>query len=195
MVRRTGTIASDWFEKLYADQGDPWNFDTSPYEAAKYDRTLAALPRARYARALEVGCANGAFTVRLAPRCDDLLGIDVSETALAAARARCTDLPQVRFARCMLPTEAPVGPFDLVLLSEVVYYWDRADMARAAAWLCDAITPGGDVLLVHWTGDTDYPLSGDDAVEALAAGLGDAVRPLHAERHERYRLDLWRRAD
>lgn len=193
-MRRTATIAPEWFEQLYAREGDPWDFTTSPYEAAKYDRTLAALPRSRYARALEVGCANGVFTERLAPRCDDLLAVDVSDTALAAARARCAALPQVRFARAVLPTEAPAGPFDAVLLSEVVYYWDLADVARVATWLARAVASGGDMLLVHWTGETDYPLSGDDAVSALADGLGDAVRPLLAERHERYRLDLWRRA-
>lgn len=189
-MRRTASIDAAYFEKLYADHGDPWEFETSAYEAAKYDHTLAALPRRRYARALEVGCANGVLTRRLADRCDDLTAVDVSPTALAAARARCADLPHVRFEERRLPGDAPAGPFDLVLLSEVVYYWDRDDVARAAAWLRGAVRSGGDVLLVHWTGETDYPLSGDEAVAALAEGLATDV--LAAERREQYRLDLWR---
>jgi predicted TPR repeat methyltransferase len=191
--RRTRSIDPQWFETLFAEQGDPWNFETSAYEAAKYHRTLAALPRARYRTALEVGCATGVLTRQLAPRCDNLLAIDVSESALVQARARCADCPQVRFANRVLPGDAPAGPFDLVLLSEVIYYWDRADMARAATWLAGATASGGDLLLVHWTGDTDYPLGGDEAVAALADDLGDRVEVLLAERHERYRLDLWRR--
>lgn len=190
-MRRTGSIEPDYFEKLYADHGDPWRFETSAYEAAKYDHTLSRLPRARYARALEVGCANGVLTRRLAARCDDLLAVDVSDTALAAARSRCADLGQVRFEKRRQPGDAPEGPFDLVMLSEVVYYWDRDDVARAGAWLRGALGSGGDVLLVHWTGGTDYPLGGDDAVAALAHAFGE-FDALAAERREEYRLDLWR---
>lgn len=192
-MQRERSIQPDYFEQLFAEHGDPWQFETSDYEAAKYDRTLAALPRPHYPAALEVGCANGVLTRRLAPRCDDLLAVDVSDTALAKARARCADQPQVRLARLQLPGERPDGQFDLIMLSEVVYYWDRDDVGRAADWLRGALPSGGDLLLVHWIGETDYPLSGDDAVEALGIGLGDAVEAIGAERHERYRLDLWRR--
>ncbi|WP_298810974.1 class I SAM-dependent methyltransferase [uncultured Sphingomonas sp.] len=192
-MRRERSIAPDWFEQLFRDQGDPWHFETSAYERAKYDHTLAALPRDRYEAALEVGCANGVLTQRLAPRCADLLAVDVSPTALDAARRRCADQPQVRFEQRRMPADAPDGRFDLVLLSEVIYYWDRDDLARAATYLCEHVREGGDVLLIHWTGDTDYPLSGDEAVDGLKSLLGDHVRPMLAERRERYRLDLWRR--
>ena len=192
-MRRERSIAPDWFEQLFHEQGDPWHFETSAYERAKYDHTLAALPCDRYEAALEVGCANGVLTQRLAPRCADLLAVDVSPTALDAARRRCADQPQVRFEQRRMPADAPDGRFDLVLLSEVIYYWDRDDLARAATYLCEHVREGGDVLLIHWTGDTDYPLSGDEAVDGLKSLLGDHVRPMLAERRERYRLDLWRR--
>ena len=192
-MRRERSIEPDYFERLYAEKGDPWEFETSEYEAAKYDDTLAALPTGRFADALEVGCANGVMTARLAPRCDALLAVDVSETALTAARARCAGLAQVRFERRRLPAEAPEGAFDLILLSEVVYYWDRDDLKLMAERLRRMARSGGHVLLVHWTGETDYPLSGDDAVEGLAAELGGAFAPVRAERRDRYRLDLWRR--
>ncbi|MBD8548098.1 SAM-dependent methyltransferase [Sphingomonas sp. CFBP 8760] len=193
MTRRERSIDGEWFEQLYREQGDPWGFETSPYEQAKYAETLAALPAARYADALEVGCANGVLTALLAPRCDRLLAVDPSPTALAAARARCRDLPQVRLEERSLPAQTPAGPFDLILLSEVIYYWDGDDLARMAAYLRDALRSGGDLLLVHWTGDTDYPKSGDDAVTELRDLLGDAVIERRGDRHDRYRLDLWRR--
>lgn len=193
MTRRDRSIDGEWFERLYREQGDPWGFETSPYEQAKYAETLAALPAPRYDNALEVGCANGVLTALLAPRCDRLLAVDPSPTALAAARARCRDLPQVRFEEGSLPAQAPAGPFDLILLSEVIYYWDGGDLARMAAYLRDALRSGGDLLLVHWTGDTDYPRSGDDAVTELRDLIGDAVVERRGDRHDRYRLDLWRR--
>jgi SAM-dependent methyltransferase len=192
-MRRERSIAPDWFEHLFREQGDPWHFETSAYERAKYDHTLASLPRDRYEAALEVGCANGVLTQRLAPRCADLLALDVSPTALEAARRRCANQPHVRFEQRQMPADAPDGCFDLVLLSEVIYYWDRDDLARAAAYLGEHVRAGGDVLLVHWTGDTDYPLSGDEAVDGLKSLLGGQFGMLLAERRERYRLDLWRR--
>jgi SAM-dependent methyltransferase len=192
--RRERSVEGAWFERLYAEQGDPWGFETSAYEQAKYAETIRALPRPRYADALEVGCANGVLTALLAPHCDRLLGVDPSPTALAAARARCRDLPQVRLEERSLPAQAPAGSFDLILLSEVIYYWDSADLARIAAYLIQALRSGGDLLLVHWTGDTDYPQSGDDAVTALRALLGGAVVERRHNRHDQYRLDLWRRA-
>jgi SAM-dependent methyltransferase len=193
-VRRDHSIEPDWFEALYRDQGDPWSFETSAYERAKYDHTLASLPQPHFRSVLEVGCANGVLTERLAPRCDRLLGVDVSPTALAAARKRCAALPQVLLEQRRLPAEAPDGPFDLVLLSEVIYYWDDADLARLAAYLRQEVPDGGHLLLVHWTGDTDYPKSGDEAVTVLRRLLNTSVVVVREDRRNEYRLDLWRRS-
>lgn len=192
-MRRETSIDADWFEALYRDQGDPWNFAGSPYERAKYDHTLASLPQDRFGAVLEVGCANGVLTRRLAARCDHLLGVDVSPTALAAARTRCADLPNVTLEQRTLPAETPAGPFDLILLSEVVYYWDSGDLAGMATCVSQSLRSGGYLLLVHWTGDTDYPKSGDAAVGELRRDLGDDVREITLERREQYRLDLWQR--
>lgn len=193
MSRREGSIDPEWFEDLFAREGDPWEFETSAYEAAKYDDTLAHLPAGLIGRALEVGCANGVLTERLAGRVGELTALDVSATALAAARARCSDAANVRFVERRAPREMPDGPFDLLVLSEVVYYWDRDDVTRLAEWVREGgVAPGGHLLLVHWTGETDYPLSGDEAVETLLMALGYGVTVEAAERRERYRLDRWR---
>ena len=91
------------------------------------------------------------------------------------------------------PSDLPDGPFDLVVASEVLYYFAR----RRAAARCS--TPGGRagrpaalLLAVHWRPPTrTYPLRGD-AVHAL---LGAARRPASrctASATERYRLDLLR---
>ncbi|USI74895.1 class I SAM-dependent DNA methyltransferase [Sphingomonas morindae] len=191
-MRREQSIDSGWFEALYREQGDPWQFETSAYEHDKYAHTLAVLPP-RLGSVLEVGCAIGVLTQRLAPRCDRLLGVDVSETALAAARRRCAALPQVTLEARRLPEAPPPGAFDAILLSEVLYYWDAADLARMADYIGAALRPDGLLLLVHWTGETDYPQSGDEAVTALHRRLGPRIAVLRQERRERYRLDLWRR--
>ncbi|MGA0531104.1 class I SAM-dependent DNA methyltransferase [Hansschlegelia sp. KR7-227] len=191
-MRRSGSLPPGYFEDMYRADPDPWRFESSAYEAEKYDRTIAALGGRRYATALEIGCANGVLTRRLADHALDLLAIDVSETALARARTRCRD-GGVRFERRMFPSDVPEGPFDLIVLSEVAYYLDDADLATAARWLDGALRAHGDLLMVHWTGETDYPQSGDEAVAKLTAGIEAPLHRLTGERTESYRLDLWRR--
>jgi SAM-dependent methyltransferase len=188
--RQATSLPPDYFEARYAADPDPWRFATSDYERAKYAATLAALPRARYAATLEVGCSIGVLTAALAPRCDALLALDVVEAVLESARARCADRPQVRFARMTVPGDWPEGRFDLVLLSEVAYYLDRADLARLVGRVRGSLLPGGDCVLVHWLGETDYPLSGDEAADAFIADAADFARVASAARTEEYRLDV-----
>ena len=191
MTRRDASLTPDYFAGLYgADPDpDPWGFTTSAYEAAKYAATLAALPRDRYASGLEIGCSIGVLTQRLSQRCETLLGIDVVETALSAARARNAATPWVRFEPCAIPDAWPSGRFDLILLSEVAYFFTRADITRIAARIGASILPGGDIVLVHWLGETDYPLSGDGAAEALIAEARFA-QVVHQARTDAYRLDV-----
>jgi SAM-dependent methyltransferase len=182
-----------YFEDLYAHDPDPWRFASSEYEQDKYADTLAALPAASAAdgpafdSGFEVGCSIGVFTQRLAARCRSLLAVDVAEDALAQARARCAGLDHVRFARLQIPQEWPAGKFDLILLSEVLYYLSPPDLAAAARLAGTAIAPGGTILLVHYTPGTNYPLSGDAAAEQFIQAIG---LPVNLQlRRDRYRLD------
>lgn len=185
------SLTPDYFAGLYAGDPDPWLFATSAYERDKYEATLASLPRERYAEALEIGCSIGVFTRRLSERCDALLALDVVPSVLDTARARCAACPNVRFALGAVPQEWPEGRFDLIVIAEVAYYLDRADLARLAGRIADALRPDGDIVLVHWTGPTDYPLSGDEAAETFIAEA-DCARVVHQERTEQYRLDVLR---
>jgi predicted TPR repeat methyltransferase len=190
MSRHEASLPATYFDALYAEKADPWQFATSDYERAKYAATLAALPQPRYRAALEVGCSIGVLTRQLADRCDALLALDIAARALDQARARCADLTQVRFEQRTLPPEWPEGMFDLILLSEVVYYLDRDDVGRLAAQACQAIEPGGDVVLVHWLGETHYPLTGDEAATAFIDACGGRLRVRHQARTSDYRLDV-----
>jgi predicted TPR repeat methyltransferase len=193
-MRDKRSLAPDYFENMFRETADPWDLETSSYEASKYADTIAALAGRAYRQGIEIGCAKGVLTQQLARHCDRLLAIDVSETALTAARERCAHLPSISFSKMTFPLGMPrQTQFDLVVLSEVAYYWDDADLARTALWVINHVSSGGDVLLVHWTGETDYPQSGDDAVEKLGSAIQMPISVLRAERRNNYRLDLWRR--
>lgn len=187
-----------YFDQVYAESDDPWEFETRPYEAAKYAATLDALPRERYRSAFEIGCSIGILTERLAGRCDRLLSVDVAERALEQARARCRNLPHVRFRQMAVPDAFPDEQFDLIVVSEVGYYWDWDDLATAQRLIVEHLEPGGHLLLVHWTPFVeDYPLTGDEVHEAFLAGAatGNSLRHSVGSRHETYRLDLFERLD
>jgi SAM-dependent methyltransferase len=182
-----------YFDGVYAASADPWQFETSAYERDKYAVTLAALPEPRYERAFEVGCSIGVLTAQLAPRCGALLAVDVNDIALQRARQRCASAEQVQFARMQLPDELPEGDFDLILMSEVGYYWSRDDLARAGRWMLQALRPAGSLMLVHWTPEVpDYPLTGDAVHEHFVAlAAGGHLRHLSGQRYAQFRLDLF----
>ena len=184
------SLPQAYFDRLYAADPDPWGFRTRAYEREKYEDTVAALDGARFRRGVEIGCSIGELTARLSASCEDLLGVDLAEAALRQARIRNADAPNIRFAQMQLPTVQPEGRFDLIVFSEVLYYFGETDLARMADWVCTALEPDGVVLLVHWLGETpDYPAGGDEAVEAFFRMMSPALTTDRRWRRELYRMD------
>jgi trans-aconitate methyltransferase len=146
---------------MYEEESDPWCFETSEYERRKYAVTLASLPKTRYGSAFEPGCSIGVLTEGLAPRCDELLATDVIPAALERAASRLRNCPHVTVERRAIPEQWPEGPIDLVILSEIAYYFDEEDLRRIINLLLRSTTEGAHVIGVHWRGETNYPLSGD----------------------------------
>lgn len=191
--RGDNSLPQQYFDDVYAARADPWDFETSTYEAEKYATSLAALPCQRYANALEIGCSIGVFTRMLAQRCDALLAIDLAERALEIARARCADQPQVRFEQRSLPEQFPAGLFDLVTVCEVGYYLSPTDLLRACRIIAQHQPQGADLLLVHWTPHVaDYPQTGDAVHDTWLRQPWWAA--LGSQRHQTYRLDVLRRS-
>ncbi len=190
------SLNPEYFEKVYAANDDPWNFETSDYERAKYTATLAALPKEHYENALEIGCSIGVLTALLAKRCGHLLSIDVSRRALDAAAIRCKDLEQVTFERRQFPADLPAGMFDLIMVSEVAYYLSPADWQGAINRLYGMLNPGAHLALVHWLPFVpDYPQTGDEVHDSFAGTMGATMKNVFNSRAENYRIDVWEKAD
>jgi trans-aconitate methyltransferase len=183
----TGTPSS-YFERLYDADPDPWGFESRWYERRKYALTLAALPEERYRRGFEPGCSIGVLTEGLAGRCEELIASDACAAPLERARERLARHDHVAVRLMSVPEEWPEGPFDLIVLSEIAYYLDPScfetllDRLRASATR--------DLVVVHWRGPTDYPLSGDEVHRRLAEAEG--FRCVASYEESQFRLDVLR---
>lgn len=194
MSSTNASIHPEYFEKMYAANIDPWDFETSEYEAKKYADTVTTLPKQQYRSAFEIGGSIGVLTEKLAARCQSLLSVDVSAQAQAKAKERCKHFSQVEFQVMQLPQDYPSQTFDLTMVSEVGYYWGKQDLEIAKQKIADHLEPGGHLMLVHWTPYVDdYPITGDEVHEAFLQQVGEVYQSLVSRREERYRLDLLER--
>jgi 2-polyprenyl-3-methyl-5-hydroxy-6-metoxy-1,4-benzoquinol methylase len=138
-------------ERWYARAPDPWHYASSLEERERYATALEMIDGSgpeRVASAVEIGCGEGLFTERLAERCDSVLGLDVSRTALERARRRCGHLDHVRFATWDARVDPLPGEYDLVVCMDVMDDLHRPTVQRRAMGAVDgAVAPGGRLLV------------------------------------------------
>ncbi len=153
---------------------------------------MAALLRRHYRRAFEPGCAIGELTRRLAAICDTVEACDGSPTVVAEARRRCRDWPNAHIEVGAVPGDWPSGSFDLVVLSEIGYYFDLDALAELRDRAVALLEAGGTLVAVHWRGTSpDHLLHGDEVHACLRQAGG--VVPAGTYCDEGFVLDLWER--
>lgn len=189
------SLPAAYFDALY--RADPAGWRVAPDQATrlKLQATLAALPRPQYRHGLEVGCGTGLLTEHLALRCNQLLGIDLAEAALAQASTRLQGVRNVCFAARAFPGElqshAPIDGFDLIVMAEVLHCLDAQALARAARVTRSLVARGGHLLLVNGFGLlADCPLAGNEAAEMFIDALRPVAPMLLQVRTEDYRIDV-----
>ncbi len=180
----------EFFEAKYRAEDDPWKFASSERELARYDAVIAALGDRRFRHGLEPACSVGVLTAKLAPLCDRLSAFDLSPTAVERAAERCADLPQVEVRCASLSDLVPDSSVDLVVLSEIGYYFTSEDWTQILGRLLSGLSVGCTVVGVHWLGvSEDHITSGDEVHTTLRAN--GRLRLLHEERRDTFRLDLF----
>ncbi|WP_341958399.1 class I SAM-dependent methyltransferase [Pseudomonas sp. RC10] len=184
------SLPADYFDELFADSDDPWAFRTRWYEQRKRDLTLAALPRQRYERIFEPGCANGELSLRLAERCDELVCMDMSARAVELARKRLKPFARSTVIEGCLPEDWPEGTFDLIVVSEWAYYLAPALFVQVIEKIVAHLTPNGTVLACHWLHPIDgCPMEGREAHGLLDQHL-KMPRTLQHEEQD-FLLEMW----
>nr|WP_201594435.1 class I SAM-dependent methyltransferase [Psychrobacter vallis] len=175
----SNTYSETYFDALYSDSTDPWQYQTRWYEKRKRDMCLAVLPHAQYGNAIELGCGNGVFSELLAHRCQALVSIDGNKNAVELAKQRLAQSSHVRVIQGVIPNglltlnETLLGadslsdslsncpppdqsPFDLIIISEILYYLSPADIDKVVIWIEQNLAIGGTLLCCHWR----YPIDG-----------------------------------
>lgn len=178
-------------DRMYAEKSDPWSYIGDPGAEERRQLTLQALPRPRYRRLLEVGCAEGWMTELLAERADELVCIDISAIAVERARRRCERFSHVRFVESDVLAGTPDGPFDAVICCGVLVMlpgWSQPGVREA---LVAALRPGGDLVLENQT--DAYP--GQLAGQSVEAGFRQHPQlTLQSHRHVvDYDISVFRR--
>ncbi len=189
---KTDTTSREFFDRMYSENADPWQFANSPYELERYRATLRALSGRHYRRAFEPGCSIGVLTSSLAVICDKVEATDISSVALDHARQRCTNLANVSFSLGELPEDIPEGSFDLIVFSEIGYYFQPFALRGVSQQIVKRLESNGVLLAVHWLGhSSDHILSGDQVHEILNEASGLTID--YSERKPGFRLDRWKR--
>jgi SAM-dependent methyltransferase len=192
-VNESNPQSRAFFEEKYRSSSDPWHFASASYERNRYHAILAVLDRPTYRRAYEPGCSIGVLTAALAPRCRHVVACDISARAVELARARCKDLAHVRVVQRDVADAPPEEQFDLIVFSEIGYYFSASKLREVALGLAGCLEPGGDLIAVHWLGHSaDHLLHGDEVHEVLASSL--PYEWTAGSRHAGFRIDSWRRS-
>jgi len=179
-----------YFDAMFAESDDPWKFRSRWYERRKRALTLACLPAERYVHGFEPGCANGELSARLATRCDRLLVSDGIDKAVALTRQRLKGQPHVQVRKAWMPAEWPRDKFDLIVLSEFLFYLQPEAVEEIGSKAKETLLPGGVILACHWRHPiAECVLTGDDAHDILqrVIGLPRSCQVLEPD----LRLEVW----
>jgi len=129
---------------------DPWGFEKSAEEQARFQKTWELVPRFRYCRILEIGCAEGHFTETIASRFPDadVVAVDFIPRALQRAKDRCAGRPNVRF-QCLDVGRDPIeGSYDLIFCMGVLEYGPAlGELETIRRSIRDALRPAGYLVL------------------------------------------------
>jgi SAM-dependent methyltransferase len=172
------------WERHYGERDRVWSGRVN----VQFADVVAGLPPAR---ALDLGCGEGADAVWLAERGWDVVAVDISETALGraaeAASARGV-ADRIDFVQLDLSDGFPDGTFDLVS-SQFLHSTVRLDRGKILEKAAVALRPGGLLVIVDhgsappWASKLDHHHEFPSA-EEVVAGLA-----LNEDEFERVRVD------
>ena len=114
------------FDMMYeSGDTDSWHLDDSVYERRRLALVLACLGRTRYNRVLEIGCATGQLVC--APQRSRRRSRRSGRERTGSRRRAGPNRRGAMGHRCR-SRDIPDADFDLIVLSEIAYFLDGADL-------------------------------------------------------------------
>src|SRR5262245_46737042 len=121
---RDGQLIGE-FEQMYKDFDDPWH-QTSEHFASEKAAAINLLSRLKanhgIRRVLEFGCGLGEFSARIAAVGLEVIGIEISDTAIERARKRHGDRVEFMVGRFgdfeLIKKASP----DVIVMAEITWY-------------------------------------------------------------------------
>jgi SAM-dependent methyltransferase len=187
------SVPEAYFAEMYSTRTDPWHLAERWYEQRKYALTLASLPVRRYRRAFEPGCSVGVLSALLAPRCEHLLSWDRRPEAVAVAGKRLEPFEGADAAQGTVPEQWPDGEFDLIVFSELLYYFGAEERARLHRSAMRSLADGGHLVAVHWRHHVPEHAAEGARVHQELRELSELL-PLARHEEEDFLLDVFVRA-
>jgi len=210
-----------YFDALYHDNADPWQYQTRWYEERKRNTCLALLPKPHYTSAIELGCGNGVLSELLAQRCQQLVSVDGNQQAVQLAQKRLAALPHVKVIQGIIPdmlssltavcshhdsvtqyTSGSQPCFDLIVISEVLYYLSPSDVDIVIEWAMRHLAPNGTLLCCHWRYAIEgFALTGETVHKRLHHAFSTYTAPqssafIHQSQmiDSDFLLDIWQQS-
>ncbi|MGV7219508.1 nodulation methyltransferase NodS [Bradyrhizobium sp. UFLA05-112] len=161
--------------ELAAD--DPWRLDGNPFERERHTHMLRlSLSNGFIANGLEVGCAAGAFTEKLAPHCERLTVVDVVPRAIGRASQRTKRWSHITWIVSDIQRFSRTDQFDLIVVAEVLYYLrDVAEMRTAIGNLVRMLAPDGHLVFGSARDDTCRGWGHAAGAETIIAMLNETL--------------------
>jgi len=183
------------FDRLYAQSTDPWHIEHRWYERRKRAAILAAMPFEITEVIVELGCGTGIFSQLLAQRCRQLLACDICAAAIGLAEIRLAEVDNITLSRQEVPRQWPVEDpqsVDCVVICELGYYLQPADMAPLVHRIGVCLKPAGVVIACHWKGAfLEQTMSSEAFHDGLSNGL--ALQTLVHHEEQDFLLNVWSR--
>lgn len=183
-----------YFDNLYSNNKDPWNFTESDYEHRKYERIDHLINGYHYEKALELGCSIGIQSRYFAKHCSSLLAVDISNSAIETAKELNPDLHGVTFKQMDITEIFPNDVYNFISMCELGYFLSPPVLASTFNRIRENLSMNGHFLMVHWTSFVrEFPMSGKEVhkVFELLNESDHAFVKRNVIVHDRYELVLW----